>query len=227
MRQSFGRQAGPSPLPSQRSRTPSPCTLRSSTQPTQRRPSQLEKLRSSFSDRAAASVSIALEDPGSGVNPRRSKSTRTTRKAGVWNSVADLINTITHHKPDDEKLEPRSGLRTSKTATSGSSEGGYEGDGEKEVTPECWQAKPSSPANRRLPRWADFVRRQSDSPAPQRPPSTAPWARKSYGDPSDLYTVGPEDRFGPNGGGPNASSSPSPTSTSRRKMLSLRRSNRT
>ena len=59
-----------------------------------------KKLRSSFSDRVA-SISTALQESGSGVIPRRKpKTTRTTRKAGVWNSVADLINTMTHQKPD-------------------------------------------------------------------------------------------------------------------------------
>ena len=198
-----------------------------------------KKLRSSFSDKTAASVSIALDDPGSGVVPRRKpKPTRTARKAGVWNSVADLISTITHHKPDAAGLggytkSPRnlspSSLRKSwsggspKPASLGSPKGGHE---EEEAIPTCWYTKPSLPANRRSFGWADFGRRRWDSPAPQRPPLTAVWARKSYNDPSDLYSVGPEDRFGPDGGQPNASLSPTST-TLRPKMLSLRQSNRT
>ena len=191
-----------------------------------------KKLRSSFSDRAAASVSIALEDPGSGVSPRRKpKPTRTARKAGVWNSVADLISTITH-KPDaagvngfaksPRNLSPSS-LRKSWSggrpmATSSSNpEGGYE---EEDANPKCWYAKPSPPANRRSFGWPDFGRRRPDSLAPQKPPSTSAWARKSYSDPSDLHCVGPEDRFGPDGGQPDST-------TPRRKMLSLRQSNRT
>ena len=191
-----------------------------------------KKLRSSFSDRAAASVSIALEDGSGSVKMRRKpKPTRTARKAGVWNSVSDLISTITH-KPDaagvggsaksPRNLSPSS-LRKSWSggspiaASSSSPEGGYE---EEDATQKCWYAKPSPPANRRSFGWPDFGRRRPDSPAPQKPPSTPAWARKSYSDPSDLYCVGPEDRFGPDGGQPNST-------TSRREMLSLRQSNRT
>ena len=149
------RLTGPSPSPRSPSPSPSP--------PRQRRLSMqmLEKqLRSSFSDdMAAALVSAALDVPGSGVNPRRKpKPARMARKAGVWNSVADLIRSVPS--------------RTTKADA----------------------------------RWADFSgRKRSDSPAPQLgPPSTAPWARKSYSDPSGLvYNVArPEDRFGPHGDQP-------------------------
>ena len=79
---------------------------------------KLERMRLSFNDRAASSVAIALEVPGSGVTPRRKpRPLRAGRKAGVWNSVADLLSTLTHHKssedgsvksPKREKASPES-----------------------------------------------------------------------------------------------------------------------
>ena len=176
-RQSFGRrqQALPSPLTS---RSCSPSTSPSTSPPPRRSSLQTleKKLRSSFSDRAA-SISMALEESGSGVIPRRKpKTTRTTRKAGVWNSVADLINTMTHQKPD-----AAAGTKSPKSP--------------RNLSPSRMRRSWSGAS------WSAGSPKRTPSPSPK----TAVRARRSYSDPSDLYGVGPEEQRSPDGGQPTAS----------------------